>query len=295
MNQIQTVEKIRHFPVLLKEFLNFFKDKQLSIFLDGTLGLAGHATALLEEHPEIDIFIGLDQDKEALNIANDNLKKWMSKVRLFHENYVNMDKILDGLDIKYLDGIFLDLGVSSLQLDKPERGFSFRFDAPLDMRMDKEAKLTAQHIVNRYSEKELERIFTEYGEERKARKAAQRIVIQRKKKPIKTTFELLEVLEPVLGKRHKIHPATKIFQALRICVNNELEVLKIGLENAIKRLSKNGIIAVISFHSLEDRIVKHTFKDSNYLEVLTKKPIVAQRDERNPRARSAKMRFAKRI
>src|SRR3990172_11644633 len=153
MNQIQTVEKIRHFPVLLKEFLNFFKDKQLSIFLDGTLGLAGHATALLEEHPEIDIFIGLDQDKEALNIANDNLKKWMSKVRLFHENYVNMDKIVDGLDIKYLDGIFLDLGVSSLQLDKPERGFSFRFDAPLDMRMDKEAKLTAQHIVNRYSEK----------------------------------------------------------------------------------------------------------------------------------------------
>ncbi|MBN2479323.1 MAG: 16S rRNA (cytosine(1402)-N(4))-methyltransferase RsmH [Parachlamydiales bacterium] len=295
MNQINQTQKIRHFPVLLKEFLSFFENVSINSFFDGTLGAAGHAEALLEAHDEIEIFIGCDQDKEALNIASDCLKRYMNKVSLFHENYKNIDKILNEMNIKTVDGVFLDLGVSSMQLDVAERGFSFRFDAPLDMRMNKDEPLSAKDIVNEYSEIELEKIFKEYGEEHRAKKAAKQIVLKRKKKPIITTFDLIEVLEPVLGKRRRIHPVTKIFQALRICVNDELNVLKQGLENAIGRLSHGGIIGVISFHSLEDRIVKHTFKENKTLQVLTKKPIQSGYEEKNPRARSAKMRFAKKI
>jgi len=292
MNQIQ---KIKHFPVLLKEFITFFKDCEIEIFLDGTLGAAGHALAILEEHPEIDIFIGCDQDKDALDIANENLKAWMGKVRLVHANFKELDIILDEMNIKYCDGIFFDLGASSMQFDTAKRGFSFRFDAELDMRMNKNSELTAKEIINKWPEKELEKIFRMYGEERKSKKAAKQINEKRKKQKINTTFELLKILEPVLGKRSRIHPATRIFQALRICVNDELNTLKEGLEKAIKRLRLGGQIAVISFHSLEDRIVKHTFRDSTSLEIITKKPITPSFDEKNRRARSAKMRIAKKV
>jgi len=285
-------QKIKHIPVLLKEFLQSFKDSEIKVFVDGTLGAAGHAKAILDEHTEIETFIGLDQDQVALDIANENLKEYMNKVSLFHENYKNIDKILDELNIKKCDGIFLDIGVSSMQIDSESRGFSFRFDSYLDMRMNKDSRLTAFEVINKFSQRELERIFSEYGEEGKAKKAAIAIVQERRKKKIETTFDLLKVLEPVLGKRRKIHPATKIFQALRIYVNDELNVLKEGLQKAINRLEKNGKIAVISFHSLEDRIVKHAFKEDKSLKILTKKPIVAGREERNPRARSAKLRIA---
>ncbi|MFA6119354.1 MAG: 16S rRNA (cytosine(1402)-N(4))-methyltransferase RsmH [Parachlamydiales bacterium] len=292
---MEQLQKIRHFPVLLKEFLEAFKEMEIETFFDGTLGAAGHAKAILEEHPEIDIFIGCDQDKEALEIANENLKPYMNKVRMIHSNFRYINKILDEMNIKYCDGIFFDLGVSSMQFDVGDRGFSFRFDAPLDMRMNKSEELTARIIINEWPESELEKIFRLYGEESKSKKAAKQIVDNRKRKKINTTFELLEVLEPVLGKRRKIHPATKIFQALRICVNDELNILKEGLNDAIGRLSIDGRIVVISFHSLEDRIVKNTFKEDDRLEIITKKPIAPPYYEKNRRARSAKMRIAKRI
>jgi len=286
-------QKIKHFPVLLKEFIKNYEDSEIEVFLDGTVGGASHARALLEAHEEIKTFIGLDQDKIALDLANENLKPWMNKVNLFHENFKNLDKVLDEMNVEFCDGIFFDLGFSSMQIDEPKRGFSFRYDAPLDMRMDQNINLTARDIINSWPEKKLEEIFREYGEERKAKRVAKQIIEQRKRNKINTTFELLKILEPVLGKRRRIHPATKIFQALRICVNDELNALKEGLDKAILRLKENGILGVISFHSLEDRIVKHTFKQSEDLSVLTKKPIRASYEEKNKRARSAKMRFAK--
>lgn len=296
MEQIQQIPIIKHFPVLLKEFIDVFKDNELGIFFDGTLGAAGHARAILEEHPEIEMFIGFDQDQDALDIANENLKHWMSKVKLIHANFIDLDKILDDLEIKYCDAMFFDLGVSSMQLDVGKRGFSFRFDAELDMRMNKDATLTAKEIINTWPEDELEKIFREYGEERKSQKAARQIVEKRKKKNISTTFELIEVLSPILGARTgKINPVTKIFQALRICVNDELNVLKEGLKKAIDRLNDGGKIVVISFHSLEDRIVKHLFRDEETLQVITKKPIKPSYKEKNRRARSAKMRVAQKI
>ncbi|NGX44330.1 MAG: Ribosomal RNA small subunit methyltransferase H [Candidatus Anoxychlamydiales bacterium] len=286
-------QKIKHFPVLLKEYIKIFDGKEIDFFLDGTLGAAGHARAILEAHPEIKTFIGLDKDQVALDLANENLKPWMSKANLFHENFKNLDKVLDEMNIEFCDGMFFDIGLSSMQVDEPERGFSFRYDAELDMRMDQNTEITAKDIINTWPEKKLEEIFREYGEERNSKKAAKEIVEKRRRNKINTTFELIKVLEPVLGKRRKIHPVTKIFQALRICVNDELNSLKEGLNKAILRLREDGIIGVISFHSLEDRIVKHTFKDDETLEVITKKPIRASFGEKNKRARSAKMRFAK--
>lgn len=285
--------KIKHFPVLLKEFIKGFEGLDIEVFLDGTVGGAGHALAILEAHEEIKTFIGLDQDKTALNLANENLKPYMSKVNLFHENFKNLDKVLKEMNIEKCDAMFFDLGFSSMQIDEPKRGFSFRYDADLDMRMNLEAKLTAKEIINNWPEKKLEEIFREYGEERKAKRVAKQIIEKRRKNKINTTFELLQILEPVLGKRRKIHPATKIFQALRICVNDEINSLKQGLDKAIQNLNEDGIIGVISFHSLEDRIVKHKFKEDETLKVLTKKPITASFEEKNKRARSAKMRFAK--
>ncbi|NGX34808.1 MAG: Ribosomal RNA small subunit methyltransferase H [Candidatus Anoxychlamydiales bacterium] len=288
-------QKIKHFPVLLKEFLQIFENSEIEVFLDGTVGGAGHARAILEAHPEIKTFIGVDQDKVALDLANENLKPWMNKVNLFHENFKNLDKILAEMNIEKCDAMFFDIGLSSMQVDEPSRGFSFRYDAELDMRMDQNIEITAKEIVNNYSEKQLEQIFREYGEERKSKRAAKEIIEKRRRNKINTTFDLIKVLEPVLGKRRKIHPVTKIFQALRICVNDELNALKEGLNSAILKLKENGIIGVVSFHSLEDRIVKHTFKDDVSLEVITKKPIRASFEEKNKRARSAKMRFAKKI
>jgi 16S rRNA (cytosine1402-N4)-methyltransferase len=291
----QTNVKIRHFPVLLKECLEAFKDVDINVFLDGTVGAGGHAKAILDQNKEIEIYIGIDRDEDALKIANDTLKPYMKKVRLVHSNYLNIDEVLDDMNIKKVKGILLDIGVSSMQIDSESRGFSFKYDSLLDMRMDKSQKFMARDIVNKYSEKELYKIFKEYSEDRKSKVVAKEIVLQRRNKKINTTFDLLEIIMPLLNKNQKIHPATRIFQALRICVNDELNTLKNGLLKAINRLEIGGVIAVISFHSLEDRIVKHTFKESSDLKVLTKKPITASKDEKNPRARSAKLRIAKRI
>ncbi|MBI5345846.1 MAG: 16S rRNA (cytosine(1402)-N(4))-methyltransferase RsmH [Chlamydiae bacterium] len=287
----------KHISVLLQPFLDFFKGSNIRTFFDGTLGAAGHAKALLKEHPEIELFIGCDQDKEALSLAKENLKEWEKKVKLFHGSFVDMDKYLDQLKTPCVDGIFIDLGISSMQIDSEVRGFSFRFNAPLDMRMNTEMELTARDIINSYSEKELEFIFKEYGEEPQYKQAAKAIIATRRRRKIETTQDLIDVLSGVLRKKRGHHPLTLVFQALRIAVNDELNSLKAFLAKGIQRLCEKGKIGVISFHSLEDRIVKNFFKEhQEMIEILTKKPVAPDYIEcrKNRRARSAKMRFAMR-
>lgn len=287
-----------HIPVLLHEFIQAFKDIELGVFVDGTVGAAGHASAILKEHPEIKRFIGLDQDPSALEIAKENLKSWEGKTNLVHKNFSKVDLVLQELDIKSIDGFFCDIGVSSMQLASEERGFSFAKEGDLDMRMDPTERLTAKEIVNKFSEKELGRIFREYGEERRWKRAAKAIAVSRRKKRLETTEDLKEALQEVFGKgRGRLNPYTLVFQALRIAVNDELGNLKKGLTKAIEALSVGGIIGVISFHSLEDRIAKVLFRENPLVEVITKKPIIASKEEIkiNKRSRSAKMRFAKKI
>ncbi|MCH9609305.1 MAG: Ribosomal RNA small subunit methyltransferase H [Chlamydiales bacterium] len=273
-----------HQPVLLEEILSFFKACHLKTFVDGTVGFGGHAEAILRAHPEIETFYAVDRDESALELTQERLKEFPA-VELVHANFAD-------LEIEGIDGMLLDLGVSSMQLDQKERGFSFSKEGPLDMRMDQSQRLNAKTVVNRYTEKELGRIFRDYGEERKWRAVAAEIVRARKRKKIETTTELVEVLKPVLGwQRKHFNPMTLVFQALRIEVNQELSKLEGALDLAISHLSPKGRLAVISFHSLEDRIVKHNFR-KNEVVVLTKKPIIARDEEikRNARSRSAKLR-----
>jgi 16S rRNA (cytosine1402-N4)-methyltransferase len=293
-----------HQSVLLAEVVEAFQGVALKTFFEGTLGAGGHAAAILSAHPEIERYLACDRDPRAHEIAKKRLAPWGEKVEWIRGSYSELDRFLEERSIASIDGYLIDIGVSSMQIDEAERGFSFRFEGPLDMRMDPEGALTAEKIVNEYPEKELSRIFWEYGEERQSRRAAQAIVAARKKKRIRTTTELIEVVKPVLH-WGKLHPATLIFQALRIAVNDELGELEKGLSAAIRRLAPGGQIAVISFHSLEDRIAKHRLKEVEFkkksgeglLQILTKKPICPSAEEaaRNPRARSAKLRVAKRV
>jgi 16S rRNA (cytosine1402-N4)-methyltransferase len=306
-----------HLSVLLNEILSFFEGRSLRFFVDGTLGAGGHAEAILSQHPEIEKFIGIDQDPSALAIAEQRLAPWKSKIALRQGNFTQISTFLDQLKIQEADGILLDLGVSSMQFDLPEKGFSFMHDGPLDMRMDPENPLTAKEIVNTWEEEELGRIFRDFGEEKQWRLAARALVNARKKQPIQTTHELLNILYPVLHRKAKkgLNPLTLVFQALRICVNSELEVLEEVLPRAIERLSPEGRLAVISFQSLEDRIVKNLFRyeasdredsaglaglflcKTRTLKILTKKPIIPQEKEvkTNPRSRSAKLRVVEKL
>ncbi len=284
---------MRHTPVLLTEVLEAFQGKHVRVFFEGTVGAGGHAAALLEAHPEIEKYFACDQDAHALKIAQERLKPWENKVEWIHGVFGDVGFVLDEYKTTCLDGFLIDIGVSSMQLDEGHRGFSFKADAPLDMRMDQRGSVTAEKLINALPEVELARIFHEYGEEPRSRAAAKAIVQARKKRKIETTHELVAVLDPVLRKG-KFHPATKVFQALRIVVNDELGQLKKGLDTAIARLSIGGVLAVISFHSLEDRIVKWTLRGNEHMAATTKKPIEASEEEikRNPRSRSAKLRVA---
>ena len=294
-------ESSPHISVMLEEFLTFFSECKIDKFFEGTVGAGGHAFHLLTAHPEIHKYIGCDRDPVALAIAGDLLSAWKEDVELVHDDYRHLDKILDERGVKDVDGFFFDLGVSSMQFDLAEKGFSFSKEGPLDMRMDQRMPLTAEEIINRWPEKKLAEIFRDYGEEPRWRRAAHAIVEARRKQKIKTTTALASVIVQTLGRSKKtLHPATLIFQALRIAVNEELEALKEGLLKAIERLSSGGRIGVISFHRLEDRIVKEFFKSAERekrCRLLTKKPLVptSQEIRRNPRARSAKMRFAEKI
>lgn len=309
--------QLPHIPVLLEPFLQFFSGRQITTFVDGTLGAGGHSAAILEAHPEIECLIGIDQDPEARALAAKRLAPWKDKVMIVAGNFGEISTHLERLGIKGVDGLLFDLGVSSMQLDQGQKGFSFSKEGPLDMRMDPTAPLSAAEIINEWSEGEIGRIFRDYGEESRWRAAARAIVTERVKGPITTTQQLAELLEPLfpgeaLRRRKRLgNPLTLIFQALRICVNGELEVLQKLLPQAISWLRPKGRLGVISYHSLEDRIVKNCFRfyaDDKYdtsgiggmfldkvpeVDLLTRKPIEASDEEvaANPRARSAKMRF----
>jgi 16S rRNA (cytosine1402-N4)-methyltransferase len=289
----------KHIPVLLQKILQFFENKKISVFFDGTLGAAGHAEAILKHHPEIEAFLGCDQDYQAIDLAKKNLSAWKDKVFFFHGNFSLIEEFLKEVGRDKLDGALLDIGISSMQIDTPERGFSFQRNGPLDMRMDQSSRLTAEEVVNRFPEKILGEIFRDLGEEPRWRQAAKEIVKRRKEKKIKTTEDLIQVLYPVLRKPKKIHPLTLVFQALRIYVNGELEALKTSLPLIMNHLNDQGRLAVISFHSLEDRIVKNVFRDSpkTSWHVITKKPLEAQEEEKrkNPRSRSAKLRVIEKV
>lgn len=307
-----------HIPVLKELILKAFEDLEISSFIDATLGAGGHASLLLSRHPEIKKYYGLDQDPEAISLASAHLSKWQDTVEILKGNFENSLFELEKTHKGQIDGILMDLGVSSMQLDRREKGFSFRFEGPLDMRMNPEESLTAFEIVNTYDVKELTRIFKVYGEEPKAFLAAKAICKARNEKPIATTKDLADLIEKALGKNYKklhLHPATLIFQALRLAVNRELEVLEKALPLALSLLKPKGRLAVISFHSLEDRIVKQFFQQEALdkertsglsglfidkdptIKILSRKPLIADDEEikLNPRSRSAKLRVIEKI
>ncbi|MBI3591961.1 MAG: 16S rRNA (cytosine(1402)-N(4))-methyltransferase RsmH [Nitrospirae bacterium] len=287
-----------HIPVLVKETIEMLDVKANGTYVDATVGLGGHAAAVLSMLGTGGRLIGIDRDEDALGYASERLGN--DRVCLRKGSFSDMEEILSDLNMREVDGVLFDLGVSMLQLKEYRRGFSFLSDERLDMRMDPSQRLTAWDIVNRYPEKDLGRILKEYGEEPFARRIAKAIVIHRRKTSIDTCAELANFVAGVYGRRGKTHPATKTFQALRIEVNKELDELKKGLASALNLLGAGGRMSVISYHSLEDRIVKNFMRDrarEGLLRILTKKPVVPAPDEirQNPSSRSAKLRGAEKI
>jgi 16S rRNA (cytosine1402-N4)-methyltransferase len=298
--------QFKHVSVLLSEVISGLAPRGGGRYLDGTLGGGGHALAILAASSPDGRLLGIDADPAALAAAGARLAPYADRVVLAHGNFRDLGQLAGEHGFAPLDGILLDLGVSSHQLDTPERGFSFTSDAPLDMRLDPTGGTTAADLVNETPESDLADMIFGYGEERGSRRIARFIAEARRKRPIATTGELAELVAHALGGRHgKIHPATRTFQALRIAVNRELESLEAALPQAVELLAPGGRIAVIAFHSLEDRIVKQFFRaESGYggvgvarLQIVTKKPIEASESEAraNPRSRSAKLRIAERV
>ena len=264
-----------HISVLLNESIQQLNIKKNGVYVDCTLGGGGHSSEILKRIPNGHLY-AFDQDSFAINTADEKLKKIASNYTLINENFVNIKVALEEENVY---GILYDLGVSSFQLDIPERGFSYRFDGPLDMRMDQTAELDAYTVVNTYDEKSLVRILFEYGEEKFARLIARKIVSEREKKPIETTLELVEIIKKALPAsvlRNSSHPAKQTFQAIRIEVNHELDILKKALEDGLSLLNKNGRMVVITFHSLEDRIVKKLFKEKTTLQLPKDLPYIPE-------------------
>jgi 16S rRNA (cytosine1402-N4)-methyltransferase len=293
---------IAHASVLSAEALFYLQPERGGLFIDCTVGLGGHARALLEAGAER--VIGLDRDPQALDLARNVLERWANQVELVHADYRSIDEVLDRRGIHLIDGALADLGLSSLQLGGPDRGFSFQRDDPLDMRMDQTQGDTASSLLARVSEVELADVIYRFGEERFSRRIAAAIVTARAEAPIVTTGRLAAIVRRAVPRKGawRIDPATRTFQALRIWVNRELEGLDRFLEMTARRLRRGARLVVISFHSLEDRIVKHTLRalergGDAAMSVLTKKPVVPGENEvqRNPRARSAKLRAAERV
>jgi 16S rRNA (cytosine1402-N4)-methyltransferase len=296
--------KLNHSPVMLQEVTSWLTAGNATCLCDGTVGYGGHAEALLEGMGDFGTLVGIDRDAEALAVCRQRLAKFGERVHLIQGVFVDVRRHLDHVGKSEVDGVLLDLGVSSRQLDDPKRGFSFQSDGPLDMRMDQSAGETAADLVSRLPENELADIIYQYGEERFSRRIARAIVQHRAERRLETTQELVTVIKgavPSVYRHGRIHCATRTFQALRIAVNREIETLEPAIRAAIDVLRPGGRLAVISFHSLEDRIVKHTFRalaqdQDARLAVLTKKPQLPSDEEcgRNPRARSAKLRVAER-
>jgi len=290
---------VSHVPVLLDEVLEFLHPRRGGIYVDGNLGLGGHAAAVLEKSTPDGKLVGLDWDDRALSQARLNLAEFGERAICVRSNFAEMETVLDGLGIGGVDGILLDLGLSSLQLDGGERGFSFRGSEPLDMRMDDRSPETAADLLNQLSREELADMFYYFGEERQARPIAAMVVADRIKRPFVTTDQLVDTVERAVPRRfhpRKIHVATRVFQALRIAVNRELDNLVKILASGVELLKPGGRFCVISFHSLEDRLVKRAFAEDQRLQVITRKPVRPKEGEcqRNPRARSAKLRVAER-
>ena len=291
-----------HKPVLQKEVLEYLDPKPNQNFIDCTVGQGGHSLAILEKTGPNGKILGIDQDPKQIENCRKNTEDFKTRIILENSSYTKLKEIAERLNFQPAQGILLDLGMSSWQLEESGRGFSFLKDEELDMRFSpKENFLTSKEIINRYPEKELERIFAEYGEEKYADKIARKIVEIRQVKEIASTFQLVEAIKSAIprGSDSRIHFATRVFQALRIAVNGELGNLQKVLSQAVEVLNPGGRLAVISFHSLEDRIVKNYFKalSKESFEILTKKPITADKLEiiNNPRARSAKMRVAQKL
>ena len=315
-----------HVPVLVDEVIQFLQPKNHGFYVDGTVGLGGHAAVILAKSAPKGFLLGIDLDSEALTIAEERLREYEERVTFVGENFAHLDQLPQlhrsgdpqETTIPQVDGILLDLGVSSLQLDTPTRGFSFNHSGPLDMRMDASQSLSATYVVNRHPEDSLATIFRQFGEERWSKKIARQIVHARKRRSIATTDQLAEIVLDAIPPRStgwRIHPATRVFQALRIYINDELKNLHSGIHCAASALKPGGRLCIISFHSLEDRIVKEQFRalsrncicppktpicvcqHTPTLEILTKRPIVPTPAEirRNPRSRSAKLRIAMKI
>jgi len=307
-----------HLSVMADEVIRFLAPKPGGIYVDGTIGGAGHAARILEASSPGGMLIGFDRDAEALRAAEARLCPFAGRVRLVQGNFTGVEEALTASGIERIDGILLDLGVSSHQLDSGERGFSFQKDAPLDMRMDRDSGATAAELVNTLPEMDLARIIRDFGEERWARRIAAFIVNARMEAPIETTLRLVDIIKGAIPRgawEERLHPATRTFQALRIAVNDELASLEKGLDLGIKMLNRGGRSVVISFHSLEDRIVKQSFRrlagrctcpkglpycvcgNTPLLRVLTGRPVMAGEAEveANPRARSARLRAAERL
>lgn len=305
--------KFEHIPVLAKETIENLNINPDGIYLDLTLGKGGHSKLILERLSDKGRLIAIDQDKEAIEAAKENLRDF-SNVTFVNSNFENFEKALEDLGLDFIDGALMDIGVSSYQIDNADRGFSYMKDGPLDMRMNQDNELTAEVIVNEYSQDELERIFFEYGEERFARAIARNIVRLRDEGRIDTTFKLRNIVTKSI-KSQDAHPEKRVFQALRIEVNRELEVLENTIERLVDHLKKDGRIAIITFHSLEDRIVKNKFRDlatdcicppefpvcvCNHrakIKIITRKPVTASKAELrdNSRSKPAKLRVGQRI
>lgn len=307
---------MKHYSVMLHEAVDGLNIKPDGIYVDGTCGYAGHSSEVLKKLSSGHLY-AFDQDEDAIKDATIRLEQISSNFTIIHSNFVNMKEKLNELGVEKVDGILFDLGLSSPQIDNAERGFTFMNEAPLDMRMDQSNELTAEYIVNNYSNDELTNIFYLYGEEKFSRNIAKKIVSEREKKKIKTTTELVKIIESAVGAKYfnKSHPERQIFQAIRIEVNSELTVLKNVLPDAIDLLNKNGRMSVITFHSLEDRIVKQLFKKESEVDdlvkglpvipeeykpkikLINKKPILPSDKEmqENSRSRSAKLRIIERV
>lgn len=309
--------EFNHVSVLLNECLEGLNIKENGIYVDGTLGGAGHSSEILKRLSKEGRLIGIDQDTDALKAAKERLKDY-SNVTFVHSNFSNIENVLNNLNIDGVDGILMDLGVSSYQLDEGERGFSYMKDAPLDMRMNRENDFSAYNVVNEYSEEDLYRIIRDYGEEKFAKRIASFIVENRQEKNIETTLELVEIIKnaiPAKARREGPHPAKRTFQAIRIEVNSELSILNKTIEDGVEKLNKGGRMAIITFHSLEDRIVKNKFRDlavscrcpkefpvcvcgeKAKVKIISRKAIEPTKEEVdiNPRSRSAKLRVIEKL
>lgn len=315
--QLVKLMEFKHTSILLHESVDFLITDKNGIYVDCTMGGAGHSSAFAAQLEAGGMLIGIDQDDDAIAAGSERLlNRFACKTVVAKSNFESFAQVLDSMGIEQIDGIFFDLGVSSYQLDTPERGFSYMHDGPLDMRMNKEAKLDAEYIVNHYKEEELADIIHRYGEERWSKRIAQFIVNERKQQPITTTFQLVDIIKKAIPKGARLdgpHPAKRTFQAIRIEVNNELGILADTMETAVSRLKSGGRIGVITFHSLEDRIIKQTFAKLAKgctcppqlpVCVCGKKPLLKktgnivpskQEVEENPRSRSARLRYAIKI